>query len=347
MAGIAAEASVLRRVIRFRSLIAGPLAMERTTKHDPVMVEEILEALNLKPGSVVVDGTLGLGGHSEVFLGKVSPGGTLVGMDWDESMLSRAEQRLEAAAKDKDVRLIFEHNDFRSCLPLLLKLGLKADGCLLDLGLNSAQVDDPERGMSFRENGPLDMRMDRSRGESAASLLNRMALGEIEQMLWDLGDERWARMIARRIVERRKVQPLRTTQDLVDCVLAAIPAGARDKRIHPATRTFQAVRIYVNGELDGLAEAIQEIASVLNDNGTIAVLSYHSGEDRIVKNTFRDLAESQEYRELYRKPLTASESEIRMNPRARSAKLRAIRRIGDMDSRLGTRGITEDEHSSS
>lgn len=347
MAGIAADTSVLRRVIRFRSLIAGPLAMERTTKHDPVMLEEILEALDLKPGAVVVDGTLGLGGHSEAFLGKVSPGGTVVGMDWDESMLSRAEQRLEAAAKDMDVRLVFERKDFRFCLPLLLKLGLKVDGCLLDLGLNSAQVDDPERGMSFREEGPLDMRMDRSQGESAASLLNRMALGEIEQMLWDLGDERWARMIARRIVERRKVKPLRTTQDLVDCVLAAIPAGARDKRIHPATRTFQAVRIYVNGELDGLDQAIREIASQLNENGTIAVLSYHSGEDRIIKNTFRDLSESQQYRELYRKPLTASESEIRMNPRARSAKLRAIRKIGDTDVRQTLRGITEDEHSSS
>jgi 16S rRNA (cytosine1402-N4)-methyltransferase len=323
------ESPVLRRVLRMRSLIAGPLAMERTTKHEPVMLEEILEALDLQPGGVVVDGTLGLGGHSEAFLGKVSPGGTLVGMDWDSSMLDRAEQRLNAAAEGKDVRLVFEHNDFRSCLPLLLKLGLTADGCLLDLGLNSAQVDDPERGMSFRDNGPLDMRMDRSRGESAASLLNRMSLGEIEQMLWDLGDERWARMIARRIVERRKALPLKTTQDLVDCVMAAIPAGARDKRIHPATRTFQAVRIHVNGELDGLEDAIREIASVLSPSGTIAILSYHSGEDRIVKTTFRDLAESQEYKEIYRKPLTASENEIRMNPRARSAKLRVLRRTGN------------------
>lgn len=323
------ESPVLRRVLRMRSLIAGPLAMERPTKHDPVMLEEILEVLDLKPGGVVVDGTLGLGGHAEAFLGKVSPGGTLVGMDWDLSMLNRAEQRLEAAAEGMDVRLVFEHNDFRSCLPLLLKLGLSADGCLLDLGLNSAQVDDPERGMSFREEGPLDMRMDRSRGESAASLLNRMSLGEIEQMLWDLGDERWARMIARRIVERRKAKPLRTTQDLVECVLAAIPAGARDKRIHPATRTFQAVRIHVNGELDGLEEAIEEIASVLSPNGVLAILSYHSGEDRIVKNTFRALAETQEYKEIYRKPLMASESEIRMNPRARSAKLRALRKTGN------------------
>jgi 16S rRNA (cytosine1402-N4)-methyltransferase len=324
--GVLIDSSVLRRVLRFRSLIAGPLAMERTTKHDPVMLAEILGALDLKPGAVVVDGTLGLGGHAEAFLGKVSPGGTLLGLDWDAAMLARAEQRLLLAAEGKDVRLVLEHTDFRSANSLLLKLGLMADGCLLDLGLNSAQVDDPERGMSFKEDGPLDMRMDRSRGETAASLLNRMSLGEIEQMLWDEGDERWARMIARKIVERRKSRPLRTTQDLVECVLAAIPVGARDKRIHPATRTFQAVRITVTGELEGLPQAIEEIAGILKPGGTLAILSYHSGEDRIVKNAFRELAQTDEYQEIYRKPLTATEAEIKMNPRSRSAKLRALRK---------------------
>lgn len=324
--GVLIDSSVLRRVLRFRSLIAGPLAMERTTKHDPVMLAEILGALDLKPGAVVVDGTLGLGGHAEAFLGKVSPGGTLLGLDWDAAMLARAEQRLLLAAEGKDVRLVLEHTDFRSANSLLLKLGLMADGCLLDLGLNSAQVDDPERGMSFKEDGPLDMRMDRSRGETAASLLNRMSLGEIEQMLWDEGDERWARMIARKIVERRKSRPLRTTQDLVECVLAAIPVGARDKRIHPATRTFQAVRITVTGELEGLPQAIEEIAGILKPGGTLAILSYHSGEDRIVKNAFRELAQTDEYQEVYRKPLTATEAEIKMNPRSRSAKLRALRK---------------------
>ncbi len=322
--GVLVDSSVLRRVMRLRSLIAGPLSINKAMKHDPVMVAEILEVLGLKPGAVVVDGTLGLGGHSEAFLGKVSTGGTVIGTDWDEAMLASAQARLKPLAEEAGVNLLLKHADFRSVSSLLQNLSLKADGCLLDLGLNSAQVDDPERGMSFREGGPLDMRMDRTRGETAAAMLNRMSLGELERMIWDYGDERWARMIARRIVERR---PLKTTQDLVDCVLAAIPAGARDKRIHPATRTFQSVRIGVNRELEDLDTAIEEIAEELKPGGTLAILSYHSGEDRIVKHTFSKLAETQMYKEVFKKPKGASDEEIRRNPRSRSAKLRALRKV--------------------
>ena len=285
------------------------------------MVEEILDMFALKPDSVVVDGTLGLGGHSERFLERLGPRGTLVGMDWDRAMLERATERL-AGRHEAHVEL--HHADFRTIRNLLLTLGLKADGLLLDLGLNSAQVDDPERGMSFLQPGPLDMRMDRTRGESASSLLNRMALGELENMLWDYGDERWSRMIARKIIERRKKQPLRTTDDLVECVLAAIPVGARDKRIHPATRTFQAVRICVNGELDGLTEALEGAAESLAPGGVLAVLSYHSGEDRIVKTAFRELA-ARGYEDIFKKPQIPTDGEIRQNSRARSAKLRALR----------------------
>lgn len=322
MAGIAAvNVRVLRRVLRFRSLVAGPLAMERQFRHEPVMVEEILDLFDLKPDAVVVDGTLGLGGHSERFLEKLGPRGTLVGMDWDRGMLERATERL---AGRFPAQIELHHADFRTVYTLLQSLSLKADGLLLDLGLNSAQVDDPERGLSFLQSGPLDMRMDRSKGESASSVLNRMALGELEQMLWDYGDERWARMIARKIVERRKRQPLRTTDDLVECVLAAIPVGARDKRIHPATRTFQAVRIYVNGELEGLDEALEGAAHSLAPGGVLAVLSYHSGEDRVVKNTFRKLAQ-EGFEDIFKKPATPTEGEIRQNSRARSAKLRALR----------------------
>ncbi len=323
MAGVAAAVNrrALRRVLRLRSLIAGPLAMERQLHHDPVMVEEILELFALQSESVVVDGTLGLGGHSERFLEKLGENGTLVGIDWDKAMLERASERL---ASRFPARVELYHSSFLAARNLLNELGLKADGFLLDLGLNSAQVDDADRGLSFLQEGPLDMRMDRSSGEPASSVLNRMALGELENMLWDYGDERWARMIARCIVERRKKQPLRTTSDLVDCVLAAIPPGARDKRIHPATRTFQAVRIYVNGELDLLEDALEGAASVLAPGGVLAVLSYHSGEDRIVKNTFRKLAQIG-FEDVYRKPLIPTDGEIRRNPRARSAKLRALR----------------------
>jgi 16S rRNA (cytosine1402-N4)-methyltransferase len=196
----------------------------------------------------------------------------------------------------------------------------------MDLGLNSAQVDDRERGFSFRDDGPLDMRMDRSKGEPASALLNRLSQFEIENMLFTFGDERWARAIAKVIVERRKTQPLSTTKDLVDAVLAAVPAGAREKRIHPATRVFQSVRIAVNRELEGLREAVLDAAESLARGGVIAVLSYHAGEDRIIKTAFRQLAEAG-FEELYRKPLVPTAAETDRNRRSRSAKLRALRRI--------------------
>ena len=300
----------------------------RSVRHDPVMINEILEVLPLQPGATVVDGTLGLGGHSIRFLDRIRPGGTLVGFDWDEQMLAEARRRI-GTPDGADVQLI--HADFRSIKEEMQRLGKTADGILLDLGLNSAQVDDPTRGFSFQASGPLDMRMDRSKGEPAAALLNRLSVHQIADMLKDLGDERWALAIARKIVERRKQSPLKTTQDLVDCVLAAIPPGARDKRIHPATRTFQAVRIAVNGELEGLEEALRDAAEVLNPGGVLAVLSYHSGEDRIVKHTMRDLAQ-EGYEELTKKPRTASQEETLRNLRSRSAKLRAIKRLKSMQT---------------
>jgi len=300
----------------------------RSVRHDPVMINEILEVLPLQPGATVVDGTLGLGGHSLRFLDRIRPGGKLVGFDWDEGMLAEARRRI-ATPEGAEVHLI--HEDFRSIKPEMEKLGKKADGILLDLGLNSAQVDDPARGFSFQASGPLDMRMDRSRGEPAAALLNRMSVHQIGDLLKDLGDERWAVAIARKIVERRKDSPLKTTQDLVDCVLAAIPPAARDKRIHPATRTFQAIRIAVNGELEGLEEALRDAADVLNPGGVLAVLSYHSGEDRIVKHTLRDLAQNG-FEELFKKPRMASQEENLRNLRSRSAKLRAIKRPKSMQT---------------
>jgi len=287
------------------------------------MIEEILGALPLKPGSTVVDGTLGLAGHSLRFIDKIRPGGTLVGFDWDGNMLAEATRRIR---EQSDVVVHLIHKDFREIRAVMDGLGLKADGILLDLGLNSAQVDDPGRGFSFQTPGPLDMRMDRSKGEPAAALLNRLSIHQIADLLKDLGDERWAVAIARIIIEKRKDKPLKTTQDLVDCVLAAIPPGARDKRIHPATRTFQAIRIAVNQELEGLEEAIRDAAETLTVDGVLAVLSYHSGEDRIVKHTMRDLAEG-DYDELSRKPLVATQEETLRNPRSRSAKLRALKRL--------------------
>ena len=308
------------RAWRIRGSVGDTKAMSSQPKHDPVMLEEILEILPLHPEATVVDGTIGLGGHSLELSKRIAPGGRLIGLDWDSSMLSIARERLYAG---QEVQIDLHHLDFRRMREVVAEGA--ADAILLDLGLNSAQVDNPERGFSFNADAQLDMRMDSSGSEPASAALNRMSMGEIEQMLWDLGDERWARAIAREIVERRKTRPLRTTQDLVACVLAAIPAGAREKRIHPSTRTFQAVRIFVNRELEGLGEALQDAAACLAPGGVLALLSYHSGEDRLVKGAFRAL-DGHGFAELFRKPRTPSQQEILRNPRSRSAKLRAIRR---------------------
>lgn len=293
------------------------------------MLMEVLSVLPLRPGATVVDGTVGLAGHAREMAKRIAPGGWLIGLDWDEEMLREAELRLREV---EGVETSLRHADYRE-LPGILKeeatlrnRAALADAILLDLGLNMAQIDDPSRGITFRESGPLDMRMDRTRGETAASLLNRSSVNEIERILKEYGDERWARRIAQVIVDRRKITPLRTTQDLVDCVLAAIPLAMREKRIHPATRTFQAVRIAVNHELQNLEQTVRDIAECLAPEGVLCVLSYHSGEDRAVKRAMRHLS-ADGFEESYKKPLVPSSLEITQNPRSRSAKLRAIRRL--------------------
>lgn len=291
--------------------------------HVPVMLDEVLSDLKLQPGETVVDGTLGQAGHATRFLEAVSPNGVLVGLDWDRDMLDLARPLLWERA---GTRVVLRHSDFRAIPQVLAELQLEPDAVFLDLGLNSLQLDDPSRGIGFRAEGPLDMRMDRSSGEPASALLNRLAPNEIERILWDYSDERWAKAISRRIVEQRKQKPLTTTTDLVEAVLAAVPAGARETRIHPATRTFQAVRIAVNHELDGLEEAVADAARCLRKNGRIAVLSFHSGEDRQVKAAFRTLVQEGGFEGIHRKPLQPSRGEVAANPRSRSAKLRAVKR---------------------
>lgn len=294
----------------------GTLMAERTARHEPVMLAEVLDALDLKAGEVAVDGTLGLAGHSSAIWSRIAPSGFLYAFDWDAEMLAIGEKALDGA------NARFVNADFRS-IPAVVDRPV--DAILLDLGLNSAQIDDPERGISFLNDGPLDMRMNRQTGQPAAALLNSWTPGQIERALKDYADERWAKRIAEKIVERRREKPLRTTRDLVECVLAAIPVGARDKRIHPATRTFQAIRLATTRELEGLEESLVDIGQTLAPGGTLAVLSYHSGEDRAVKHAFRTLSELG-FTELTAKPIGPTESEISRNPRSRSAKLRALRR---------------------
>lgn len=300
------------------------------TGHVSVMLDEVLAALPLRPGGVAVDGTLGLAGHSLEMAKRLAPGGLLVGIDWDDAMLARARARLDEL---DGVSIFLYRSDYRDLSGRLASACAEAgrvplaDAVLLDLGLNNAQIMDPERGISFQTDGPLDMRMDRSKGKPVSEVLKRISQSDLEEILKEYGGENWARKISQVIVDRRKQAPIETTFQLVDCIMASIPPSKRDKRIHPATRTFQALRIYVNEELEGLQEAVSEAAECLAVGGVIVVLSYHSGEDRAVKFAFKELAKGKAFEILTKKPLVPSADEISRNLKSRSAKMRALKRV--------------------
>jgi 16S rRNA (cytosine1402-N4)-methyltransferase len=288
-------------------------------EHTSVLLVETLELLAVRPGGLYVDGTLGLGGHAAEILRRAAPEGRVIGFDRDQEALGRARETLAEFAP----RVRFVHGDFREA-PLALGAE-KADGILLDLGVSSLQLDRAERGFSFRHDGPLDMRMDQSEGPTAALLVNRLPEDELADLIYRLGEERASRRIARAIVVARQKRHLETTGELAEVVRRA--AGrARRAGLDPATCTFQALRIAVNGELDDLEGALQALARCLAPQGTLAVIAFHSLEDRPVKQTFRALAGGGGFSLLTRKPVRPSETETRTNPRARSARLRALRR---------------------
>ncbi|MGC4045398.1 MAG: 16S rRNA (cytosine(1402)-N(4))-methyltransferase RsmH [Armatimonas sp.] len=303
--------------------------------HIPVMLEECLEGLNLAPGKTIVDGTLGGGGHSASIAEALGAEGTLIGLDQDPDALEAAGARLANAPCQ--VHLV--RTNFENLESALDSLGLAlVHGILLDLGVSSHQLDTPGRGFALRMQGPLDMRMNPDVGETAAELLNRLSEREIAQILFEYGEERRSRQIAAQIVKSR---PLTTTEDLVDCVRRAMPGGTRPGQIHPATRTFQGIRIAVNDELGVLERAIEAAVRRLASGGRVVVLSYHSLEDRIVKTAFNTLSgkrEGSDFPDLTappepvlsivtKKPVGPSDDEVRRNPRARSARLRVAQKI--------------------
>ena len=309
--------------------------------HTPVMLAESLEGLLLAPGRRVVDATLGGAGHSVDIAKKISPGGVLVALDQDGQAIAEAERRFaEESLADVDVRL--RCANFAEIGDVLDREGIdRIDGALFDLGVSSHQLNVPERGFAFRYNGPLDMRMNPDEGESAADLLNRLPEAEIARILFVYGEEKRSRQIAAEIVRRRRQSPLRTTEDLVDAIRGAMPFRTRPGEIHPATRTFQAVRIAVNEELTVLETALRGAAERLSAGGRLVVIAYHSLEDRIVKNIFGELSGKRVESDLpsptplpepiltvvTKKPLIPGEGEVRENPRARSAKLRIAERL--------------------
>ena len=295
--------------------------------HQPVMRAEVLRCLDPRPGLVVVDATVGTGGHSLDLLPHLLPDGRLIAVDQDHDALALARQRLSEFEPNVTVL----HGNFRDLPALLAPLGLThVDGLLLDLGMSSLQVDRATRGFSFSHEGPLDMRMDQAQDTAAADLVNTLSRDELEALFAQLGEERFARRIAARIADTRRAHPIDTTGDLARVIMEAVPPAARHGRVHPATRVFQALRIAVNDELGALEALLATLAALLNPNGRTAILAFHSLEDRMVKRAFLDGARAGRWTVLTKKPLRPSMAECRQNPRARSAKLRAIvRGVGD------------------
>lgn len=294
------------------------------TVHVPVLLDEVIEQLAPRPGDLLLDGTLGGGGHARALAERVAPDGRVLALDRDPEAVGRAERSLAGLPVAVGVSCYTEAPE------LLLEAGFAASpaesavlaGALLDVGLSSDQLDAADRGFSFHSSGPLDLRFDPTEGEPASRLVARLSAEHLADLIYRYGDERCSRRIARAVVERRRSEPIETAEDLAAIVRRAVPANY-DPRIDPATRTFQALRIAVNDELGRLERAVQRLPALLAPGGRLAVISFHSLEDRIVKAAFR---RDERLRVLTDKPIRPTDAEIEANPRSRSAKLRVAER---------------------
>jgi len=290
--------------------------------HVPVLLQEAIEFLAVKSAGIYIDATVGLGGHSLEIVRRLGQAGRLIGVDKDAGALAIARARLSADGRQDYPEVTLLHRSFAG---LRRGLGLKVDGLLADIGVSSLQLDRAERGFSFQAEGPLDMRMDTESGRTAEQVVNQIDEVTLADLIYEFGEERRSRRIARAIVRSR---PIRTTVELADVVSAAArPMNQAERRIHPATKTFQALRIFVNRELEDLRELLNEAPAVLKPGGRLVVISFHSLEDRIVKDALREGVKQGQYRLLVKKPLTAGAQEIERNPRSRSAKLRVAERL--------------------
>lgn len=303
--------------------------------HISVLLNECIEQLNIKPDGIYVDGTMGGGGHSLEIARRIE-NGRLICIDQDPNAHEAAGKRL-AEHKDK---ITFVRDNFGNIAHILDELGIeKIDGMLMDIGVSSHQLDEAERGFSYQQDAPLDMRMNPDRSFSAYNVVNEYSEDELDRVIFTYGEERWARRIAQFIVKEREAKPIETTGELVDIIKKAVPKGARKDGPHPAKRTFQAIRIEVNGELDVLQKAIDDVSERLNEGGRLCIITFHSLEDRIVKDAFRKqenpcicppqfpvcvCGKKPLGRVVTRKPILPGKEELEMNPRSRSAKLRVL-----------------------
>ena len=303
------------------------------------MPDECMEMLNIRPDGIYVDGTLGGGGHSALICEQLAEEGMLIGIDRDQDALTAAAERLEPY----DCTKRFVHNNYTEIKNVLTELNIEGiDGAILDLGVSSFQLDNRERGFSYMQDAPLDMRMNRDDSFSAEDVVNDYSQKELTEIIKTYGEERWAKRIAQFITDERKKERITTTGQLVEIIKKAVPKGARRDGPHPAKRTFQAIRIAVNDELAGVERAVKEFLDVLNPGGRMCVITFHSLEDRIVKNIFNERAnpctcppefpvcvcgKQPDIRKITGKPLVAGKEELDENPRSRSAKLRVAEKI--------------------
>jgi len=302
--------------------------------HRSILLDEVIEGLNIRPDGIYVDGTLGGGGHSYQVAKRLTEGGKLIGIDQDEEAIAAAGERL----KEFSDRVIIERSNYVSFREILNLHGIdKVNGILLYLGVSSHQLDDPERGFSYREDAPLDMRMDQRNPVTARDIVNNYSEMELFRMIRDYGEDTFAKNIAKHIVRAREQAPVNTTFELVEIIKQAIPAKVRAKGGHPAKQTFQSIRIELNGELNVLKDSLNGMIDALDEGGRIAIITFHSLEDRIVKNAFRDAEDpctcpkefpvcvcgkKSKGKVITRKPILPSEEEQEENPRSKSAKLR-------------------------
>ena len=311
---------------------------EKDYGHVPVLLHECLDALAIRPEGIYVDGTLGRAGHSLEIVKRLTTG-RLIGIDRDETAIAAAQERLADYAD----RVTLVHSNFDRIGDILAELHIDgADGMLFDLGVSSPQLDDAERGFSYMHDAPLDMRMDRTAYLTAREVVNGWSYEELRRILFEYGEERYAPAIAKRIVQHREQQPIETTLELVDIIKSAMPPAALREKQHPAKRSFQAIRIAVNDELGAVRKVMDEAVDVLNPGGRLAVITFHSLEDRIVKNAMAAAAKGctcppsfpvcvcgkkPKVTVLTRKPIVSGEEELERNPRARSAKLRVCEKL--------------------
>ncbi|MAF80232.1 16S rRNA (cytosine(1402)-N(4))-methyltransferase [bacterium] len=287
--------------------------------HIPVLIDEVIKIVNPKPGEFFIDGTLGNGGHAEEIIKRIAPDGVFLGIDWDKSAVEGAKIKLG----EYGIRKIFLNENYASLVDILQKYNLpKAEGLVLDLGFSSTQIEGSEKGFSFQKDEPLDMRYNQNESrETAAEFVNRAAQSELARVLWEYGEEGQSRQIAKSIAEERRKEKILTTKQLVDIIEKT---KNRHGKIHPATQTFQALRICVNQELENLKRVLREAEEIVEEGGRIAIISFHSLEDRIIKQEFKKIEKEGGGRRINKKVIHPSWEEVQKNPRSRSAKLRAI-----------------------